>query len=86
MTQLYILIAIGAAMLFTALVLIGVDAMLRWANEKTYKQRGKIIRAMSMNTSELDAFGAVSYEAHMFRLMTFRDPMKLYPDHFRSYI
>lgn len=54
------------------------------ANDMTLRRRIKII--WSMRVSDHEAFDVVSYDAHLWRVFTFRDPMKLYPAHFKDYI
>ena len=50
----------------------------------TSKRRIRII--LEMHVSDLSDFSKVSYDAHLWRVFTFRDPMKLYPAHFKDYI
>jgi len=52
-------------------------------NEKTYTQRGVMIRGCVDNDTvnwqaKLNAFESVSYTRHKWTVMTFRDPFKLY--------
>ena len=55
-----------------------------WANDMTCKRRIRII--WKMHVSDLSDFSKVSYDAHLWRVFTFRDPMKLYPAHFKDYV
>ena len=54
------------------------------ANEMTYRRRIRII--WEMHVEDLSDFEKVSYDAHLWRVFTFRDPMKLYPAHFKDYV
>lgn len=55
-----------------------------WANEMTCKRRRRII--WEMHVADLSDFEKVSYDSHLWRVFTFRDPMKLYPAHFKDYV
>lgn len=84
MIELFILVAV-------------VSVWFLWCNEKTYRQRQKLVRDSLKPLPEwesteelllwfkrrlelLDTMSIISYEKHMWYLITFRNPMKLYGD------
>lgn len=59
-----------------------------WAlfcNERTLQQRRRIINAV-YTTEQISLWGCVSYDAHLWSLMTFRDPMRLYDAKVRAVV
>ena len=62
------------------LVILATFAFLSWAfvcNERTYKQRIAIIKAIT-SMRDFDEFDKVSYHTHWYALIFFRDWRKLY--------
>ena len=58
-----------------------------WAlicNERTLRQKIKALHE-AKNITQLDMVAEVSYTNHMFYLMTFRSPKKLYEEQVRGY-
>jgi hypothetical protein len=58
-----------------------------WAlicNERTLRQKMKALHE-AKNIAQLDMVSEVSYNKHMFYLMAFRSPKKLYNEQVRGY-
>lgn len=64
-------------LLWTYLVLLLISIWLLVCNRRTYKQRIHLITSMT-NFDELLAVREVTYERHMWSLITGRNPRKLY--------
>jgi hypothetical protein len=74
--------------IFISFVVVVVTLWLLYCNEITYKQKAKMLNDnMDQYREDKDLAAAykkmfritsVPYNTHMFHLMTFRDPMKLY--------
>lgn len=60
-----------------AAMLLAVATWSLFCNERTLRQRRRLLHAL-YTAEHLSLWSCVSYDAHLWHLVTFRDPMRLY--------